>query len=521
MADSLECESAAALLSMKDGGRLVQPPSSPGRRGNPPRIRKRNRLIYNDDEDTSYSLSKSSPRKNPRVSSPPTPGNPSVTDKRAAQKVGSRLRNLLKLPKAHRWVCYEWFYSNIDQPLFFGDNEFSVCLTESFPQLKTRKLRRVEWVKIRRIMGKPRRCSSAFFIEEREALYSRRNKIRQLQQRKVADLTNYRDLPDEIPLPLVIGTKVTARLHNPCDGLFMGSIDAVDTTNATYRITFERSGLGSHSIPDYEVLSTEPQETMPITAFAQKQRPRNMFYTPPRYIPEPSSPQLDNDPLLAGSPIKPGLSIKEGDTVGGFPVKFLLLMVRLTKILSLKKLKISELKKMNTEAEKMCSYQQPIPLEFQKRYASIILEFEKMNKDLNEHLLEVQQFCLEIAPEQGLQPVVQPDMVRQKCLQEAKDIVKKWNNTGQNTQLVRNEKILDLVANLTSLMLQVKNLAENDLNSFELKSLSDSLLEIQTGIEPQNLSVFQNEVEIHINHIQEGLSQMGNLHAFANHNIPV
>jgi hypothetical protein len=26
-----------------------------------------------------------------------------------------RLRNLLKLPKAHKWVCYEWFYSNIDK----------------------------------------------------------------------------------------------------------------------------------------------------------------------------------------------------------------------------------------------------------------------------------------------------------------------------------------------------------------------------------------------------------------------
>lgn len=35
------------------------------------------------------------------------------------KKLGVRLRNLLKLPKAHKWVCYEWFYSNLDQYVFF------------------------------------------------------------------------------------------------------------------------------------------------------------------------------------------------------------------------------------------------------------------------------------------------------------------------------------------------------------------------------------------------------------------
>ncbi|EDL90105.1 rCG64244 [Rattus norvegicus] len=81
----------------------------------------------------------------------------STPDKKASQKIGFRLRNLLKLPKAHKWCIYEWFYSNIDKPLFEGDNDFCVCLKESFPNLKTRKLTRVEWGKIRRLMGKPRR----------------------------------------------------------------------------------------------------------------------------------------------------------------------------------------------------------------------------------------------------------------------------------------------------------------------------------------------------------------------------
>jgi len=129
-----------------------------------------------------------------------------------------------------------------------------ICLKESFPQLKTRKLTRVEWCKIRRMMGKPRRCSQSFFEEERRELERKRQKIRMLQQRKTADISSFKDLPPEIPLQLVIGTKVTARLRKPQDGLFTGSIDAVDTSNNTYRITFERAGLGTHSVPDYEVL---------------------------------------------------------------------------------------------------------------------------------------------------------------------------------------------------------------------------------------------------------------------------
>ena len=55
------------------------------------------------------------------------------------------------------------------------------------------------------------RCSSAFFEEERSALKQKRQKIRLLQQRKVAGVSQFKDLPDEIPLPLVIGTKVTGR----------------------------------------------------------------------------------------------------------------------------------------------------------------------------------------------------------------------------------------------------------------------------------------------------------------------
>lgn len=53
---------------------------------------------------------------------------------------------------------------------------------------------------------------------------------------------------------LCFSLRSTARLRGVHDGLFTGQIDAVDTSAATYRVTFDRSGLGTHTVPDYEVL---------------------------------------------------------------------------------------------------------------------------------------------------------------------------------------------------------------------------------------------------------------------------
>ncbi|XP_060551610.1 protein lin-9 homolog isoform X2 [Ruditapes philippinarum] len=513
--------SAKVLVSMKEGL------NSPNKRGHPSRIRKRNMRFFNDDEDTSTSPAKSSPRKQSRTSSSRnyvSTGN----DKRVAQIIGVRLRNLLKLPKAHKWVCYEWFYSNLDQPLFQGENDFQVCLKESFPQLKLKKMRRVEWSKIRRLMGKPRRCSSSFFEEERAALHTKRHKIRLLQQRKINEVGSHEDLPEEVPVHLVIGTKVTARLRRPQDGLFTGVVDALDTVHNTYRVTFDRPGLGTHSIPDYEVRSSEPVETIPLSAYQQKARPRNVQHrthgslmSPPRFIPNnfTSGYSLDNDPLLSGSPFKGQLMSIEGGTYGGFPIKFLVLVTRLSKILDIKKEWIKQLKEMNTEAEKRVhkSYQQPIPPEFQKKYANIVLELENLNKDLNEYLVGVQQYCHDIAPEQGLKPIDQPSEVKAKADSEAANLVNKiTNNMFHNKRLAKNEPLMELIGKLTSLMLQIKTFSENELNSFEFKSLQDTLTEVRSKLDGNNINSFKNNVEIHINHVQSGLSQMGNLHAFSN-----
>ncbi|THD18659.1 Lin-9 [Fasciola hepatica] len=208
-------------------------------------------------------------------------------ERRVAQVNAVRLRNVLKLPKAHKWVFYEWFYSNLDRPLLLGENDFRICLRENFPNVKTRRLSRAHWSLLRRLMGKPRRCSMAFFDEERRSLNEKREKIRTLQGTRSVQLEFLRDLPDDmhVPMPLIIGTKITARVRYPTDGLYTGKVDAIDALRHCYRVTFDKVALGTRSIPDYEVLSLFPQETIPLSAYkTQHKASRNLFMSPARLL---------------------------------------------------------------------------------------------------------------------------------------------------------------------------------------------------------------------------------------------
>ncbi|RXG73958.1 Protein lin-9-like protein [Armadillidium vulgare] len=507
--------------------------SNLNRRGMPTRIRKKNKMYFDEDIVTSPSHTKSPKRLNKSINSPkkpvivipPSPPTPSPTpppvpistvspqstyeiqkmappvrtlkvngneykiwyfvskvqqksstlactinspDKKIAQTNGLRLRNFLKLPQAHKWVYFEWFYSNIDKPLFEGENDFQNVLREAFPQLKARNLSRRQWGLIRRMMGKPRRCSQAFFDEERQSLTKRRQVLRFLQQRKLTDVASLNELPlpSHIPMQLVVGTKVTARLRKPENGLYTGIIDAVDTSDNTYRITFDRNGIGTHSIPDYEVLSNEGFDMMPLSSFSHQFRPRIPFglMTPPRaLLPKPevdpismdSPTSLSNDPILAQSPCRPSRLTVE-DSIGGFPVRSLVGIVTLSKILKAKKEKLETLKSLNEEAEKLKSFGQDITLDFQRKYAALILDIESMNEELNGNLVAVQKFCQEIAPDVGLSgPTLLPSQIRERCYEEAATIVDLTNLSSGSTQ-VHSPSIIDLITKLTSLMLQLK-----------------------------------------------------------------
>lgn len=42
------------------------------------------------------------------------------------------------------------------------------------------------------------------------------------------------------------------------------------------------------------------------------------------------------------------------------------------------------------------SFQEPISVEFQRKYANAVLQLEDLNKELNECLIGVQQYCQEV-----------------------------------------------------------------------------------------------------------------------------
>lgn len=585
----------------------------------PQRNRKRNRFIFQDEEDNltpgsaGFFQRMSSPSKRKfanvqsghgsgQVNKPSNLNELGQLDRKVAHKVGLSLRTLLKLPKAHKWVCYEWFYANIDQALFLGENDFENCLRESFPRLKTRMLRRVEWCQIRRLMGKPRRCSAAFFAQERQALASKRTKIRQLQQQKVVDIGLFRELPKNIPLQLVIGKKVIALLRSPSDGLFTGTIDAIDNVNGTYRVNFDKQGIGSQAVPDYEVVSIDPPDYMPLSSFQSKVRNRMSLLPGSKHLqllaqgsPSALMEVISNDPLLSNvgfksnsnnvispgnsangtihqshhasgvhhnstsgvgavlaaaaltagsncamssigncstnifssshlvnsntastlasltgsSSLIPGLQMQTADTssVDQMRIRLFVLLVRLSKILSIKKRKIYELKSMNTEAEKMKTMGECIPLEFKRQYANTILDLDKLNPDLNEFLKTLQTILSELIPDNV---TIQPDLLKTKCYGQAKEIVER----ALASCSIRNEKTIDMISRLLSLMLHIKGL-DSDVSSFELRSLDSAISEIKDKIKPENRDVFESSVEVHMNHITSLVSHLGNLGAFA------
>ena len=89
---------------------------------------------------------------------------------------------------------------------------------------------------------------------------------------------------------VILSFVFNSRLRSPQEGLFMGAVDAYDTSNNTYRIRFDRPGLGgTHSVRDEEVLSVDLPETVPLSSFI------------PQRVARPKPPQSTHPGLLLSS----------------------------------------------------------------------------------------------------------------------------------------------------------------------------------------------------------------------------
>lgn len=216
------------------------------------------------------------------------------------------------------------------------------------------------------------------------------------------------------------------------------------------------------------------------------------------YNPSVQNNNTQGDPMIGCSDIT-----KQLDTIGSYPFPLLELIVKLTKVLQAKKAKINRLKEYNCEAEKRKSFGQKMPEDFERKYAAVVIDLERMNMDLQGYINEVQTYCQQIAPGPSLAAMLAPSHLREKCREEAAILVEK-NHNGS----VKDATLIDLVTDLTALMLQVKSLSDSDQNAYELCVLQGTMDQIKMKLEPQHQRQFQNNVEIHMQRIQMGLGQV-------------
>lgn len=440
-------------------------------------------------------------------------------DKKACQRVGLRLRNLLKLPKAHKFVMYEFFYSNIDRAIFLGVNDFDVCLTEMYPRLKTRMMTRIEWNKIRQSFGKPRRCSPKFFEEERMELERKRQKIRLLQSRKTGDTSFVCDLPPEIPVPFTIGTKVTARLRTPQDGLFTGTVDGLVHKSHSYRIVFERQGIGSQEIPDYEVMASEFNDALNIEKLTKDfvSRPDISYYMVSPLKPAGAFSSFGclsgfhrGDPMLSASsgfiklegyskPKLPTLVLPTTGSIGGYPIKLLETMVLVRKTLEIKHLQLLKIRRLNVEAEVVKSFGDNAPEDFQKKYATLLIEMERINRDLADYMNILQAQTETFITDKEELETITPTYLREKCRDLAMQTFAKNNNNA-----IQDDAMIKLIGNLATIMWATSNLKNDQYTNVE-EVLSGCLIETSKSLDPENQALFEKSVQSHIHQIQIGI----------------
>lgn len=410
-------------------------------------------------------------------------------DRKHCQKVGLKLRKIFQLPKAKNWISYEWFYSNIDKPLLC-ESDFMMCVQDFFPSFKIKTMTRTEWCLLRRMMGKPRRCSQNFFDEEIRELDRRRKKIRLLQQRKGRDELLFKDIPDEIPLQLTVGTKITAMLRsNTEDGLFNGTIEALDVSNNTYRIHFDKPGLGTHSVPDYEVCSNHPPETISKNLLLQMCRPRVPYHN--RSI----SPEIKVDSIIK----------TDQNAVAQYSMKLLESTVKFRKILSAKKQYVQTLRNMNSEAERMILYNEEITPEFQSRYAKIVLDLDNLNLHLTSVMCVLSEEIKVLAPEEAETWPLITDYLQNQSFDEAEQMIELNKEVTDSHFMAEDQPMLALIKDLLALMLQVKTLTENEPTAYELDALKRTMVEIKLKLSQSNQKSFENCVEIHMQQIQSSL----------------
>lgn len=172
---------------------------------------------------------------------------------------------------------------------------------------------------------------------------------------------------------------------------------------------------------------------------------------------------------------------------------------------------------MNAHAQQAKANNQALSTQFQTSYAMLVLELEKLNKDLAEYLSGVQKFTEEFAPDTKAEKQSTENKGNSNVEEESRELVCKVNrlHIGSNTgQGLKSKKVLDLITQLTRLFLQLRDHVDSQHHS---KLINDTIAQIKSGLTSSRMTtLFEDRVQVHVNHIQSTLSQFNELHAFKN-----
>ncbi|EPB72287.1 dirp [Ancylostoma ceylanicum] len=321
---------------------------------------------------------------------------------------------------------------------------------------------------------KPRRCSTTFFDEERRILDQRRRKVRGIYDGSYTSLANcdLSDMPPNLPAPLVVGMKVYARLRTPKDGIYGGTIDALVSGGGGYRIVFDKEDMIPPSfVPDYEVMYDGSLELLSLSYFLQQNNARlPVAVCSTRTVPVTYPPKQRKS------------SEVNHEKVGNFPVRMLVILVKVAKLLDIKRKLVKTLTELNNEAERESILTDKYTSIFQERYARTVVDLETVNRQVNIYLNGIQEYNTQLLPQLSeLRSPVQvsisarPEALRRMCASHANQIFKHCNRDLN----VSNPQAVRLITALTSLLLQIRSLGQQKMTPMDLTALSESINEIR------------------------------------------
>lgn len=174
----------------------------------------------------------------------------------------------------------------------------------------------------------------------------------------------------------------------------------------------------------------------------------------------------------------------------------------------MKKQYVDKLREMNSKVE----LRQPfggVSKDFQKNYAFVVLELDKINHEMNSIFENIEQYIHKEAPHMAA--LDQSLNARNRCDEQAAELIE------QSHRVVNDDRMRALTLQFTSLMLQINHVAEGESCSSKLSLLDQAVHEIKDSLHPNNRKLFEDKVETSIAFLKNGLQEgQSMLAAFTN-----